>query len=329
MAYGLEPIVGSEVDPLSFTRQDEYQGGARLKADPQDLIRCVDQNGVQRLRRKGRLAGGVRDKILMAQMKAGMAAMWSSGARYVDIAAAINERYDLQGDSAISVHAIEYHIKAMLDYWRQKGLAKMDERQAVILARFDQIEALAVEAYFASMEGKKTTQRNKQIERARSKERFNQLLKSEKRKRENGDKRAKTPLFIDTGELIDLEDLMQVTAEKIQKNVRHESNAAGDPKFLNMLITINKERAKILGLYNRKMDDGDNEAAKLTDEQRQARIATILSSAQNRRALQANETMLADPAPLGGFEEVPAEVVPEEVEELDWESPSEVDVEWD
>lgn len=335
MAYGLPT---QEVDPLSFSLEDEYQG-ARLEKDPKGLIRTVDQTGAQRWRRKGRMAGGIRDKLLMAQMKSGMAALWADGQTYAQIAEQISDYYNLEGDERISAHGIQYHIKTMLDYWRQKGLAKMDERQAVILARFDQLEALALEAYFASMEGKKTTHKNKQIEKARSKDRLKKMSRAEKEKREEEGKKA--PMFIDTGTLLDLDNLVEV-GRKIQKNTRFEESRAGDSKFLNLVFSINRERAKILGLYNRK-DHGtaDDEAAKLTDTQRQQRLATLFSAAKSRRALSTNQTMLAEPAPLGGFqEETPLEKAVPDIELPDddegWgfdedsvELPSQPEVEWD
>ena len=281
-------------DNIRFTDEDLANGG---------YIPTIDQNGVLRVRKLGRLAGGVRDKMTMAMMKADMAALWRDGETYKDIAEAVSDKYNLEGDMRLKGNGIHYHIKSMLDYWRDKGLARMDERQAMILARLDQIESLALEAYFASMEGKKTHQYNKQIQRARSEDRKKQLLDKEVETREaqrNADKRkTKHPLFQDTGELA---DLLVVTAEKIDDHVRHEENQAGDPKFLAIMFNINKERAKILGLHNRKeMLDPDQEAAKLSDEQRQHRIATILSAARERR--QASANMLAEPSPLGGFKE--------------------------
>lgn len=289
--------LGSAIDATSFTKEDDYNGS---------MIATMDQNGVVRRRRKGRLAGGVRDKLSMGIMKSTMAALWRDGDTYKDIAEKINVQYDLDEDHRITSHTIHYHIKAMLDYWRQKGLALMDERQAIILARFDQIESLALEAYFASMEGKETVQYNKQIERARSGDRVKQLSAKERAKREAEmkTKNRKGPkhqtLDAQTNELLPVQDMLEITNKKIQRNIRHEQNQAGDPKFLTIIFNINRDRAKILGLYSsREQLDGDGEAAKLTDEQRQSRVATIISASRERR--QAQLGMLADPAPMGGF----------------------------
>lgn len=314
-------------DRIQFTDEDRANGG---------YIPTRDQNGTLRVRQLGRLAGGVKDKMTMAMQKADIAALWRDGETYDTIAESVSDKYGLEGDQRFKGNSIHYHIKKMLDYWRDKGLARIDERRAMILARLDQIEALCVEAYFASMEGKRTTQYNKQIERAMSKDRKDQLLGVEKKKRDGiqeSDKRKKPdPSLFQTEGDIGTEDLLLVTAEKINRNVRNEENQAGDPKFLNLMFGINKERAKILGLHNRTEElNPDQESAKLTDEARQQRLQTLLSSAKERR--QATANMLADPAPLGGFlegEEPPLEVTQPEVDEDDWGfGPEEDEVEWD
>lgn len=333
---------GESIDPLAFTKIDKAHG-ARILDPEQKGWENRKPSFIQQ--RSYRYPGGVRDRLQMAQMKAGMASLWSDGESYRDIAEKISDKYNLEGDERISANGIHYHIKQMLAYWRQKGLALMDERQAIILARFDQIESLAVEAYFASMEGKRTYHKNKQIEKARSKGREKQLLDKERDKRREhlaeDKRRTQQDLFIDTGELSDMEEMLRVTAKKIQTNMRHEENQAGDPKFLNIIFAVNRERAKILGLYDRKNhDDADAESVKLTDEQRQLKIATIISAAKERRSQQAN--MLADPAPLGGFEDssadgnghVPEITNPDEVE-IDWgfgdklTVPDVVEIQWD
>lgn len=305
------------LERIQFDENDVANGG---------YVPTIDQNGTLRVRSLGRQAGGVRDKMTMAMMKADMAALWRDGETYRDIAEAVSDKYNLTGDQRLKSNGIHYHIKSMLDFWRQKGLARMDERQAMLLARLDQIESLALEGYFASMEGKKTSHVNKQIQRAKSKDRKDQLLDKVLDQRESesrDDKRYKinkkqAPLFQDTGELA---DLLVTTQEKIDEHVRLEENSAGDVKFLALMFNINKERASLLGLHNRKeMLDPDQESAKLTDEQRHQKLATILTAARERR--EASTGLLAPPAPMGGFQEghEPAHTVIEvmlpEVDEL-------------
>lgn len=316
---------------LDFTEKDKLFGGPRLKENDTDLVRTVDQTGMERFRRKGRMAGNVRDKILMAQMKAGMAALWATGMTYDKIADEVSDHYNLQGEERLSGHGIQYHIKQMLEYWRQKGLALIDERQAVILARFDQIEALAMEGYFASMEGKSTTTINKQIEKARNKKKRNEDVEKEhSSRREQKDLRTvkqKDSLYItDESTVEEGQEALDIVSEKHNSTTRHEENRAGDPKFLNIVKDINIQRAKILGLYNRTDHmDKNSEAAKLSDAERQQRLATLLSEAQrranmeNKPAVEEGRSVIAAGSPLGGFVAETPEASVETEEEVSWD----------
>lgn len=326
--------------PLEFNLEDIAYGAS---------FPTVDVRNNLRKRKKGRLAGHHRDKQTQAQMKAEIASLWRDGESYPVIAETISDRYGLVGKERISGNGVHYHVKRMLQYWRQQGLARMDERQAMCLARLDQIESLAVEAYFASMEGKRTTQYNKQIERARSKEREQQILDAEKRKREGTKVRVRNApsdykkdggnSAAQTAETGELEDLMVVTQEKINRNIRMEENQAGDPKYLAIMFNCNRERAKILGLYQQTQSlNQDQESAKLSEEDRMERVATLLSNAKERR--QATANMLADPAPMGGFQDGDNPPKPPEIElpedDNDWGfTPDELipdeedDIQWD
>jgi hypothetical protein len=336
----------NEIDPISFTREDEHYAG---------LLPTMNPKGGVSIRRRGRMSGGVRDKITQGIMKASMAALWRDGDTYVEICRKINEQFDLDPETeAITPHTIHYHIKSMLDYWRQKAAARIDERQAAILTRFDQVEALALEGYWASCEGKSTRQKNKQIIRARSDERLGQQVKKEADKRDamfNGrtteNTRNKKFTWAEDGDLEALEDSLSEVQERIQNNVRTESNHAGDVKFLSLVFQINRERAKILGLYQKRdVDDASGQAAMMSDEQREARVVNILKAAKERREAQAN--MLAEPAPLGGFQEEegdpdnvvirrapPTDVPPVKEPEVVWDDEDEItpddveEVEWD
>lgn len=323
------------VNHLEFSERDKALGGARLQEDPEGLIPVYDIMGRKRWRRKGRLAGGVRDRILMAQMKAGMAALWADGHSFKEIAERVSDFYELEGDHRMTDKSIQYHLRNMLLYWQQKGLALIDERQAAVLARFEQIESLAVEAYFASMEDESTTHISSQIEKGLSYNGQRETVKgnrgrSEKNKTRQGKAYRDPKLFIDgttdaEDNPLDISswgDDLVVVSHKTNESTKIKQNNAGDPKFLNIMVNINAQRARILGLFNRTDRGGDatSEAAKLSDEQRQARIATILSAARERRNKSAN--MLADAAPLGGHadgEEMPdgQVVIEKEVDPID------------
>lgn len=275
-------------------------------------IPTPEQNKNPRRAGKLRLSGGKRDKMTVAMMKADMAALWRDGETYESILQIVCDKYQLSEDERFTVQNIQYHIKTMLNYWRKLALSRIDERQSAILARLDQIENLAIEGYFASLEGKKTTSINRQITRAKDPERKKRAIEENKeanRKREADGKRP-LPLQADVDE--NIAESLVLVAEKKDKFSKQEENPAGDPKFLMIMFQINKERAKILGLYNKDMQfDADAEAAKLTDVQREQRLATIVSSAIHRR--EKSVGLLAEPSPLGGFENGQAPAVLTEI----------------
>lgn len=340
MAYDIR----DDIDPLEFDLKDIANGGYYPTRDNKGEI-SFRKKPVSPTRGRARnkrikigYNNGARiDDLTMAQFKADMAALWREGHTYPKIAEAVNEKYGLIDDEQYSAHDIHYHVKQMLAYWRQLAASRIDERQAMLLARLDQIEQLAVEAYFRSIEGKTTYQKNKQIERAKSKDRAKQLLDIERGERKNKfelNPRQK-PLITATEDIEGQVDLLLLTAEKINKLKKTEINRAGDVKFLNLIFNINRERAKLLGLYNKDAEhDPDREAAKLSDEQREQRLVAIIQNAKQRRSESAVESALADPSPLGGFDETPAEVEQEDVPELDedgwdFDDETEDDTQWE
>ena len=302
------PIIEVLMDPrdAGFT-EEEIAYGAAVPA--QSVVKKLLATGRKANHQHSRVTGGVRDKLTNATMKADIAAFWRNRDTYKEIAEKISDRYGLVGPARITEDAIHWHIKRMLEYWRDKAMARIDERQAVILARFDQLESICTEAYFRSVEGKTTNHHNKQLTRARSKDREKQLLDKELEKRakeeknpENDARRVK-PVYAETfAEAGEIGDLLAITEEKINETTRTETALAGDVKWITLMFQINKERAKILGLYNvQNQLDPDQEAAKLSGEERALRINALLQTARDRRQAQTN--MLADPAPMGGFKE--------------------------
>jgi hypothetical protein len=289
-----------------------------------DLEGTIKNGNTGGRRARGRMAGNRntgRDKLTMAEMKARMGALYKDGVSYVEIADTVSDEFGLEGSERFKGNAIHYHIKGLKDYWRAMGLLHIDERQSMILARYDQLEMLCMEAYFASCAGSEVRNYEKQIERARSKDReeiLREQIRQEREARRNnftGDPRLKdNPKFqfeIDNGEL---EDMMVTTAEKIKEYKRTEEHLAGDASWVKLLIDINDKRAALWGLKNKRgVDNDDQERARLTDEQRDERLAAVLSAAAHRRANISGETNLAPPSPLGGFAEGedPNEQVPE------------------
>lgn len=273
-------------------------------------------------RRKHRLAGGVRDKLTMAEMKARMSALWKEGDTYPEIAQKVSDEFGLVGDARISSNGIAYHIKHQLEYWRTMGLLHIDERQAMILAKYEQLEMIATEAYFTSCQGKTTTHHQKQTERARSKDREAILLEQirAERERRQENQRGTQPTFDPIYNEEELKDSLAIVQQKISKYTRKEENLAGDPKWVAILIDINDKRAKLWGLHSRKGPDSDEaERARLTDQERDERLAAVLSAAASRKQQQ-GDTNLAPPAPLGGWKEeddVPTEPIQVNAELVD------------
>lgn len=283
-----------EVDPLTIDK--DYQQYGAVVEMPLSI-----RNGVKY--KKERVAGNVRDSLAQAQLRAGIAALWRDGEGYQEIANQINDSYGL----SISKNAIHYHVKAMLAFWRKLTLARLDERQAMLLARIDQIEMLACEAYFQSMQGRMTNMHEKQIERAKSNDTKKKLQKNIRKEREDIKKnkknaRDRAKLDIDYNEDGDIFDILVTTSEKIKEYARNEENPAGDPRFLQIMLDCNKQRAQLWGMLNRKdAESDDKNIAKLTDEDRANRLAIILHDVAVRRTK--NTGALAPTAPLGGFKD--------------------------
>lgn len=270
--------------------------------DPEDVIeddQSMTQYGAvteivkpSRFRHKRHTPGiNTKDNIAQAQIKASIAGLWRDGElSYQEIAETVNDAYGTD----LKPNNISYHIKTMVQYWRNLTLARIDERQAMLLARIDQIEQLATNAYFASMTGKTVTNYQRQIEKARSDNNKKKL--SKKIRKERKDAKETGPLFED-GDILDNLIVMQ---EKIREYSRFEDCAAGDPRWLQILLDCNKQRAQIWNVFNAKPpEDADAQYTKLTDEDRHARLESILNTAAQRRS--ADVGALAPAAPLGGF----------------------------
>lgn len=273
---------------MRFTREDEFNGGY-----------VPANNTITGTRKRQRLAGGVRDKLTMGMQKAYIAALWRDGQSYANIAASVNQEFNLEGDEQITPYAINYHVKQMIDYWRQKGLVAVDEKQAMVLARYEQLEMIITDAYYASCRGRSTRNFEKQTQRVKSNGNRDAIIAKIKK---DHDKLSAKGKKIKTNDDGTLEDLMELTQERIKKYRRIEENEGGDPRFLSLLIDINHKRAQLWGLLTKsEMTNADQELARMPDSDREARIASLINSAQKRH--KGIESDLAEPAPLGGFQE--------------------------
>lgn len=273
-------------DDLSGTFADGRHGGRRMK---------------------GRLAGGVRDQHTMAEMKVRMSALWRDGELYHVIAEKVSDEFGLEGDKRLTANGIHYHLKNMKEQWRAMSLLHIDERQALVLARYDQLEMLITEAYFASCAGRSTKNFEKQIQQARSKKREKELQEGiredyEGRVNHKNKNNAALQFEFDDG---DLPETLVLTEEKIKRSRRREETPAGDPRLLAQLIDINDKRAALWGLKSKTIQTDDAERAALSDEQREERLAAVLQTVMNRKTSGGSlaNTNLATPAPLGGWAE--------------------------
>jgi hypothetical protein len=287
-----------DFDPRVLSDEDIDMGGFYPTPDdpatpPKDSPMRTGANALHRM------TGGVRDKISQGQIKARIAGLWRNGETYKDICSIVNDNFDLTGSDEITPHTIGHHIKEMIGYWREKSLAHIDERQAMTLLRYDQIEQLATEAYFASMGGKRVRNYEKQIERANSKPRKDAIKKQVIEEAEELERFEKSPKLFQDGEIM---ETLQITAEKIKHYSRHEENPAGDPRFLAIMIEINHKRSQLWGLLNKgEQSTSDQELARLSDDDRTERIAAVIAQAKSRAT--GDRGNLAPATPLGGFKE--------------------------
>jgi hypothetical protein len=259
------------------------------------------QGNVTALERRTGRERIARDKLTVAQMKARMAALYAEGTYIEAIASQVSEEFGLE--VPIVGKTVSYHIQNMLAHWRNLGLKSIDEKQAMVLARYDQLEMLAQQAYFASMGGKRVTNFERQIEMARSKKRAKEIQEEVHEEAERQEGAGERELM---GH--DPEGLVKVM-EKTKEYTREELSEAGDPRWVAIMVDINDKRAKLWGLYmkDRDVGDPDSEYAALTDEQRDQRLATVLHNAASRR--QQNMGNLAPARPLGA--KTASEDVPE------------------
>jgi hypothetical protein len=264
----------------------------RAEDDESKLAKNGNSGG---MRIKGRLAGGVRDKLTMAEMKARISALWKDGATYLDIAETVSDEFGLEGDVRLKANGIHYHIKSMLDHWRNIGLLNIDQKQAMVLARWDQLESICLEAYFKSMEGNSTEYYEKQVTRAKSKDReewFRQQIAEERAAAQQENRKP------EVHDLTLMAEQLFVTDEKIKEWRRDEQTEAGDPRWIKLMIEINDKRCKMWGLYNKDKDaaNPDQEMARLADSERDQRLVAVLTAASNR--VSGSKGLLAKPAPI-------------------------------
>lgn len=266
-------------------------------------------------------------RVRVAQRRARVAALYATNNTISAIIEQITEEFDLEVPPTVA--QIRNDVRAQIEFWRAEGLKHIDEKQAIVLASIDNIEELARNAYFASMEGRVTHNFEKQIERAKAqkgqdKERervFEErirpidLLEEQMFWEENPDNDLdgsgpRTARQIRDNDLPNgrVEDFLVTTSEKIKEYKRFEATTAGDPRFLAIMLDCSDRRCKLWNLYvkDREAQNPDSAFAKMSDEDKQNRLGMILSAARNRIA--PPPTHLAPEGPLGGRLEEPKQL---------------------
>lgn len=231
-----------------------------------------------------------------ARLKAEIVALHESGVTADEVAETVNEQYDL----AITGGSVRSIVSQAVGYWRKMGAKSVDEKRALVLTRIDQLERLALRGYYNSMRGKKTTFVEKQIEKLKKSEKSVAALRQAIREEmESAQEEEREVDLFNTGLI---EDILVTTAEKTKTYERFEENASGDVKFLNLMRSLNRDRAELWQLSHKDLrEDPDAETAKLSDEERTKRIDAVIATARNNR--EKAMSLMAEAAPLGGFEE--------------------------
>lgn len=253
--------------------------------------------------------------IRMAEAKARIAMLYNDDITQAEIARIIQEEFGLE---SFSMSQVAYQIKRMLEYWRKVALKNIDQKQAMALTRLQQIEDLALDAYFRSMEGKVTTYQEQSINELKSSKKKAQEIREAvkieaaqyKEQTTNGAKKVEEKEW-DIDPTV-IEKVLVETGAIIKKYERIESNAAGNPKFLDLMLKCNQERCRIWGIYTKSEDvlSPEQEFAALSDVERTSRLQAILQKVSVRANTNIEESKahsnseistLAKPAPLGGF----------------------------
>jgi len=241
--------------------------------------------------------GSIRHKqetVRVAQMKVRMLALYKEDHTYPEIANQINQEFG----TSIGHHNVIYHIKNMLEYWKTQSADTFEHKQALVLAGIAQIEEMATEAYFRSMQGKETKVYEKQISRMRSHEYRKIIKQTFDEEVKKAQLEGRDPQFPEDK----LPDLLKDQQEKIKKYRRIDGLGAGNDKFLRIMLDCVEKRAKIWNLYkDQQALNPEQEAASLTDEERKSRLANVINMAMARKL--ENQGRLSPGGPLGEVHE--------------------------
>lgn len=278
---------------------------ALVRVDSVGLVKTEEDLERERLRESHK-----QRQTKRAMLAARCAALYAEGNFITAIAEQVSEEYNLE--DSIDGEEVRRLINERVAYWRRLGLKHIDDKQALLLAKIDQIEELATNGYFASMSGRATYVFEKQIERAKEQKTQDKKREAAFKKKEEGPSNvleeelwestaapeSNEPEFTNGN----IEKSLITTAEKIKEYRRYEDMPAGDAKFLAIMLDCQEKRAKIWGLYirDKAQDNADAGFAAMSDADRQDRLGVILTAAKQRLnpALVHSPSELAPVGPL-------------------------------
>jgi hypothetical protein len=248
----------------------------------------------------------VRDKTMIdgikeAEKRAVMSELWAdenlSGR---DVADEYNRRFG----TLLTPKMVQYKIQHQIRKWERIGLKAVATRKAMALARIEQLEALAQDAYFASMEGRTIEGHQSTIDQVQKKSKKNNNTIREQVESVFAEVAGRNGYV--PNEVLNpdgaLADNVELVNQKIHQYRKLEHNKAGDVKFLKLMRDLNRDRIDIYNLTKYDTEDDPNkQAALLTDDERTTRVNTIFHNAKIRAI--AGTMGLAQPEPLGGFKE--------------------------
>lgn len=290
----LETIVNVPLPELVIKEDEEAE--LLSLADLERLNRTVKErfdrlgSEVQRLAVKRYSASDI-EKV---EMKARMMSLYALNESASDIADTINKEFAPYGMKVVDAGQVRSQVKSRISYWEEKTNQSVAHKRAAVLARLDQLENLAMLAYFDSTSGKRTISYENVQKKMRSKDKAKAIALAIKEDIERAEREGVTWKPEEFGELPKLIEQMN---DGIKELIKTEMSESGDPRWVSLMLEISKERAKLWNLYKDiETSNADQELARMPDDVRENRIAALLQNAKSRSGTL--HTNLANTGPL-------------------------------
>lgn len=163
---------------------------------------------------------------------------------------------EIAEEAGVDPATVSRHIQALVRKQEEKGLASLDQKRALALAKNERLQSQVLDCFFASMEGKTVTY-NEEVKQA-----LHNMRRKERRqgKREKGQGTGK------------------------YKKYTREETSVGDIKWAQLLAELFKEENKLNGIYPREDEKPIDDLANLSPEDRAKRVTSLLEQARLARA---------------------------------------------